>query len=117
MTTVPGSPVWELVKKNNYFLIKQFGNNNTKVQSSNNNLVLIIFLVMLSCSASEVVLFYPSLDLLYTVVLSCNLILTQNITLSNPCLIYNIVILCSLIICKMAGKCCCKDISGICACI
>ncbi|XP_040248662.2 large ribosomal subunit protein eL28y-like isoform X1 [Aegilops tauschii subsp. strangulata] len=34
MTTVPGSPVWELVKKNNYFLIKQFGNSNTKVQFS-----------------------------------------------------------------------------------
>uniref|UniRef100_M8BB01 Ribosomal eL28/Mak16 domain-containing protein n=1 Tax=Aegilops tauschii TaxID=37682 RepID=M8BB01_AEGTA len=28
------SPVWELVKKNNYFLIKQFGNSNTKVQFS-----------------------------------------------------------------------------------
>ena len=59
---------------------------------------------MLSCSFSEVVLLYPSLDLLYTVVLPCNLILTQNITLSNPCLIYNIVILCSLIICKMAAN-------------
>ncbi|XBI14931.1 hypothetical protein VPH35_057443 [Triticum aestivum] len=34
MTTVPGSPVWELMKKNNYFLIKQFGNSNTKVQFS-----------------------------------------------------------------------------------
>ncbi|XP_044453749.1 60S ribosomal protein L28-1-like [Triticum aestivum] len=34
MTTVPGSPVWELVKKNSYFLIKQFGNSNTKVQYS-----------------------------------------------------------------------------------
>ncbi|KAM3271898.1 hypothetical protein ACQJBY_042231 [Aegilops geniculata] len=34
MTTVPGSPVWELVKKKNYFLIKQFGNSNTKVQFS-----------------------------------------------------------------------------------
>ncbi|KAK1670768.1 hypothetical protein QYE76_058927 [Lolium multiflorum] len=34
MTTVPGSLVWELVKKNNCFLIKQFGNNNIKVQFS-----------------------------------------------------------------------------------
>jgi hypothetical protein len=34
MTTVPGSLVWELVKKNNCFLIKQFGNSNAKVQFS-----------------------------------------------------------------------------------
>ncbi|XBH57690.1 hypothetical protein VPH35_079253 [Triticum aestivum] len=34
MTTVPGSLVWELVKKNNYFLIKQFGKSNAKVQFS-----------------------------------------------------------------------------------
>ena len=34
MTTVPGSPVWELVKKGKYFLIKQFGNSNTKVPFS-----------------------------------------------------------------------------------
>ncbi|KAK1651472.1 hypothetical protein QYE76_069277 [Lolium multiflorum] len=32
MTTVPGSLVWELVKKNNCFLIKQFGNSNIKVE-------------------------------------------------------------------------------------
>ncbi|VAH01731.1 unnamed protein product [Triticum turgidum subsp. durum] len=43
---------------------------------------------MLSCSASEVVpLSSPNLDLLYTVAQPCNLILTQHITLSNPCLI------------------------------
>ena len=34
MTTVPGSLVWELVKKNKCFLIKQFGNSNTKVRFS-----------------------------------------------------------------------------------
>ncbi|XP_037467138.1 60S ribosomal protein L28-1-like [Triticum dicoccoides] len=34
MTTIPGSLVWELMKKNNCFLIKQFGNNNTKVRFS-----------------------------------------------------------------------------------
>ena len=34
MTTVPGSPVWELMKKHNYFWIKQFGDSNTKVQFS-----------------------------------------------------------------------------------
>ena len=34
MTTVPGSLVWELVKKNNCFLIKQFGNSNAKVRFS-----------------------------------------------------------------------------------
>ncbi|KQK05123.1 60S ribosomal protein L28-1 [Brachypodium distachyon] len=34
MTTVPGPLIWELVKKNNSFLVKQFGNGNAKVQFS-----------------------------------------------------------------------------------
>nr|ALO18843.1 60S ribosomal protein L28 [Lilium davidii var. unicolor] len=40
MTTVPGSLIWELVKNNNAFLVKQFGNGNAKVQFSkeSNNL-------------------------------------------------------------------------------
>ena len=32
MATIPDSLVWELVKKNNSFLVKQFGNSNAKVQ-------------------------------------------------------------------------------------
>ncbi|KAL5227566.1 hypothetical protein ABZP36_015831 [Zizania latifolia] len=32
MATIPDSLVWELVKKNNSFLVKQFGNGNAKVQ-------------------------------------------------------------------------------------
>ena len=40
MTTVPGSLVWEIVKKNNCFLVKEFGNGSAKVQFSreSNNL-------------------------------------------------------------------------------
>lgn len=40
MATVPDSLVWELVRKNNSFLVKQFGNSNAKVQFSkeSNNL-------------------------------------------------------------------------------
>ncbi|XP_021732772.1 60S ribosomal protein L28-1-like [Chenopodium quinoa] len=40
MATVPGSLVWEIVKKNNCFLVKEFGNGSAKVQFSkeNNNL-------------------------------------------------------------------------------
>ncbi|CAD6237169.1 unnamed protein product [Miscanthus lutarioriparius] len=34
MATVPDSLVWEIVRKNNSFLIKQFGNGNAKVQFS-----------------------------------------------------------------------------------
>jgi large subunit ribosomal protein L28e len=34
MATVPDSLVWELVRKNNSFLVKQFGNSNAKVQFS-----------------------------------------------------------------------------------
>ncbi|CAO1947783.1 unnamed protein product [Urochloa humidicola] len=34
MTTVPDSLVWEIVRKNNSFLVKQFGNGNAKVQFS-----------------------------------------------------------------------------------
>lgn len=34
MTTVPGDLIWEIVKKNNAFLVKQFGNSTAKVQFS-----------------------------------------------------------------------------------
>ena len=34
MATVPDSLVWEIVRKNNSFLIKQFGNGDAKVQFS-----------------------------------------------------------------------------------
>ncbi|EAY75541.1 hypothetical protein EE612_005264 [Oryza sativa] len=34
MATIPDSLVWELDKKNNSFLVKQFGNGNAKVQFS-----------------------------------------------------------------------------------
>ncbi|XP_015866598.3 large ribosomal subunit protein eL28y-like [Ziziphus jujuba] len=40
MATVPGQLIWEIVKKNNSFLVKQFGRGNAKVQFSkeSNNL-------------------------------------------------------------------------------
>ncbi|KNA19028.1 hypothetical protein SOVF_065070 [Spinacia oleracea] len=40
MTTVPGALIWEIVKKNNCFLVKEFGNGSAKVQFSkeSNNL-------------------------------------------------------------------------------
>ncbi|XP_031487330.1 60S ribosomal protein L28-2-like [Nymphaea colorata] len=34
MTTIPDPLVWEIVKKNNSFLVKQFGNGTAKVQFS-----------------------------------------------------------------------------------
>ncbi|GMH03737.1 hypothetical protein Nepgr_005576 [Nepenthes gracilis] len=34
MATVPGAVIWEIVKKNNSFLVKQFGNGTAKVQFS-----------------------------------------------------------------------------------
>ncbi|KMT01693.1 hypothetical protein BVRB_9g211490 [Beta vulgaris subsp. vulgaris] len=40
MATVPGALIWEIVKKNNCFLVKEFGNGSAKVQFSkeSNNL-------------------------------------------------------------------------------
>ncbi|XP_077216484.1 large ribosomal subunit protein eL28y-like [Tasmannia lanceolata] len=40
MTTVPADLIWEIVKKNNSFLVKEFGNGTAKVQFSkeSNNL-------------------------------------------------------------------------------
>uniref|UniRef100_A0A7C8Z072 Ribosomal eL28/Mak16 domain-containing protein n=1 Tax=Opuntia streptacantha TaxID=393608 RepID=A0A7C8Z072_OPUST len=40
MATVPGALIWEIVKKNNSFLVKEFGNGTAKVQFSkeSNNL-------------------------------------------------------------------------------
>lgn len=32
MATVPGDLIWQVVRKNNSFLVKQFGNGNAKVQ-------------------------------------------------------------------------------------
>ncbi|CAN6327431.1 unnamed protein product [Urochloa humidicola] len=32
MATVPGDLIWQIVRKNNSFLVKQFGNGNAKVQ-------------------------------------------------------------------------------------
>lgn len=34
MATVPGPLIWEIVKRNNCFLVKQFGRGNAKVQFS-----------------------------------------------------------------------------------
>ncbi|KAI3839147.1 hypothetical protein MKX03_032777 [Papaver bracteatum] len=34
MTTVPGSLIWEIIKRNNAFLVKEFGNGNQMVQFS-----------------------------------------------------------------------------------
>ncbi|KAL4589226.1 hypothetical protein LXL04_002131 [Taraxacum kok-saghyz] len=34
MTTVPGQLIWEIVKRNNSFLVKEFGNGNQSVQFS-----------------------------------------------------------------------------------
>ncbi|KAL9668158.1 hypothetical protein QQ045_002533 [Rhodiola kirilowii] len=34
MTTVPGPLIWEIVKKNNSFLAKEFGNGNASIQFS-----------------------------------------------------------------------------------
>ena len=34
MATVPGQLIWEIVKTNNCFLVKQFGRGNAKVQFS-----------------------------------------------------------------------------------
>jgi len=34
MATVPGALIWEIVKKNNSFLVKEFGNGTAKVQFS-----------------------------------------------------------------------------------
>ncbi|KAI3972723.1 hypothetical protein MKX01_019381 [Papaver californicum] len=34
MTTVPGSLIWEIMKRNNVFLVKEFGNGNQMVQFS-----------------------------------------------------------------------------------
>ncbi|XP_057982574.1 large ribosomal subunit protein eL28y-like [Malania oleifera] len=40
MATVPGALIWEIVKKNNSFLVKEFGNGTSRVQFSkeSNNL-------------------------------------------------------------------------------
>lgn len=40
MATLPGQLIWEIVKKNNSFLVKEFGRGNSKVQFSkeSNNL-------------------------------------------------------------------------------
>jgi hypothetical protein len=32
MATVPGDLIWQIVRKNNSFMVKQFGNSHSKVQ-------------------------------------------------------------------------------------
>ena len=80
MTTVPGSPVWELVKKNNYFLIKQFGNSNTKVQFSKepNNLYNIQSYKFSGLANSKTVAVQPSAGEDKAVVLSMTKTKKQN---------------------------------------
>ncbi|KAJ6819721.1 60S ribosomal protein L28-1-like [Iris pallida] len=43
MASVPGDLIWQIVKKNNSFLVKQFGNSTAKVQFSKepNNLYIV----------------------------------------------------------------------------
>ena len=79
MTTVPGSPVWELVKKNNYFLIKQFGNN-TKVQFSKepNNLYNVHSYKFSGLANSKTVAVQPSAGEDKAVVLSMTKTKKQN---------------------------------------
>ncbi|XP_045090485.1 large ribosomal subunit protein eL28y-like [Aegilops tauschii subsp. strangulata] len=80
MTTVPGSPVWELVKKNNYFLIKLFGNSNTKVQFSKepNNLYNIQSYKFSGLANSKTVAVQPSAGEDKAVVLSTTKTKKQN---------------------------------------
>ena len=79
MTTIPGSPVWELVKKNNYFLIKQFGNN-TKVQFSKepNNLYNVHSYKFSGLANSKTVAVQPSAGEDKAVVLSTTKTKKQN---------------------------------------
>ncbi|XP_048541144.1 60S ribosomal protein L28-1-like isoform X2 [Triticum urartu] len=80
MTTIPGSPVWELVKKNNYFLIKQFGNSNTKVQFSKepNNLYNVHSYKFSGLANSKTVAVQPSAGEDKAVVLSTTKTKKQN---------------------------------------
>ncbi|XBI59041.1 hypothetical protein VPH35_040177 [Triticum aestivum] len=74
------SPVWELVKKNNYFLIKQFGNSNTKVQFSKepNNLYNVHSYKFSGLANSKTVAVQPSAGEDKAVVLSTTKTKKQN---------------------------------------
>uniref|UniRef100_R7WER7 Ribosomal eL28/Mak16 domain-containing protein n=1 Tax=Aegilops tauschii TaxID=37682 RepID=R7WER7_AEGTA len=74
------SPVWELVKKNNYFLIKQFGNSNTKVQFSKepNNLYNVHSYKFSGLANSKTVVVQPSAGEDKAVVLSTTKTKKQN---------------------------------------
>ncbi|VAH09980.1 unnamed protein product [Triticum turgidum subsp. durum] len=80
MTTVPGSLVWELVKKNNCFLIKQFGNSNAKVQFSKepNNLYNVHSYKFSGLANSKTVAVQPSAGEDKAVVLSTTKTKKQN---------------------------------------
>ncbi|XP_044346330.1 60S ribosomal protein L28-1-like [Triticum aestivum] len=80
MTTVPGSLVWELVKKNNCFLIKQFGNSNAKVRFSKepNNLYNVHSYKFSSLANIKTVVVQPSAGEDKAVVLSTTKTKKQN---------------------------------------
>jgi len=72
MATVPGQLIWEIVKRNNCFLVKQFGRGNAKVQFSkeSNNLVNINSYkhsgntqLLLTLDLSQVCSFVESVDM------------------------------------------------------
>ncbi|KAL5202091.1 hypothetical protein ABZP36_013043 [Zizania latifolia] len=63
MATVPEPLIWEIVKKNNSFLMKQFGNGNAKVQFSKepNNLTMsTLTSTLVSLANKKTVTLWPS---------------------------------------------------------
>ncbi|KQK09399.1 60S ribosomal protein L28-1 [Brachypodium distachyon] len=80
MATVPDSLVWELVKKNNSFLIKQFGNSNAKVQFSKepNNLYNVHSYKYSGLANKKTVTVQPASDKEMSVVLSTTKTKKQN---------------------------------------
>ncbi|KAM0834326.1 hypothetical protein ACQ4PT_063676 [Festuca glaucescens] len=80
MATASDSLVWELVKKNNCFLIKQFGNNNAKVQFSKepNNLYNVHSYKYSGLANKKTVTVQPAADKEMTVVLSTTKTKKQN---------------------------------------
>ncbi|KAM0834327.1 hypothetical protein ACQ4PT_063677 [Festuca glaucescens] len=80
MATASESLVWELVKKKNCFLIKQFGNNNAKVQFSKepNNLYNVHSYKYSGLGNKKTVTVQPTADKEMTVVLSTTKTKKQN---------------------------------------
>ncbi|KAM0911248.1 hypothetical protein ACQ4PT_013625 [Festuca glaucescens] len=80
MATASDSLVWELVKKNNCFLIKQFGNSNAKVQFSKepNNLYNVHSYKYSGLANKKTVTVQPAADKEMTVVLSTTKTKKQN---------------------------------------